>query len=82
MVSLNQPFVGGHILRHYCDAAYQQASGGRYAGLMIEVNRGLFVGDQHTRTPIQPPNQERIAAVRLRLFRWVQAILPLLEEYE
>ena len=46
---------------------------------MVEVNRGLFVGDQHTRTPIQPPNQARIAAVRSRLFRWVQAILPLLE---
>lgn len=79
VVSLNQPFVGGYILRHYCDAAYQQAIGGRYIGLMVEVNRGLFVGDQHTRTPIQPPNQERIAAVRLRLYRWVQAILPLLE---
>lgn len=79
VVSLNQPFVGGYILRHYCDAAYQRAIGGRYAGLMVEINRGLFVGDQQTRTPIQPPNQARIAAVRLRLYRWVQAILPLLE---
>lgn len=79
VVSLNQPFVGGYILRHYCDAAYQQTIGGRYAGLMVEINRGLFVGDQQTRTPVQPPNQARIAAVRLRLYRWVQAILPLLE---
>ncbi len=80
IVSLNQPFAGGYILRHYCDAAYQQAIGSRYAGLMVEVNRGLFVGDQHTRTPIQLPNQPRIAAVRSRLLRWVQAILPLLEQ--
>ena len=80
VVALNQPFVGGYILRHYCDPAYQQAIGGDYVGLMVEVNRGLFVGDQTTRTPIQPPNQERIAALRLRLHRWVQAILPLLEK--
>lgn len=80
IVSLNQPFVGGYILRHYCDAAYQRAIGSRYAGLMVEINRGLFVGDQHTRTPILHPNQPRIAAVRSRLFRWVQAILPLLEQ--
>ena len=77
-VALNQPFVGGYILRHYCDAAYQRSIGGDYVGLMVEINRGLFVGDQTTRTPIQPPNQARIAAVRQRLYRWVQAILPLL----
>lgn len=80
VVALNQPFVGGYILRHYCDAAYQRSIGGDYVGLMMEINRGFFVGDQTTRTPIQPPNQARIAAVRQRLYRWVQAILPLLEK--
>jgi len=80
IVALNQPFVGGYILRHYCAPAYQRAIGGSYAGLMVEINRGLFVGDQITRTPVQPPNQARIAAVRLRLYNWVQAILPLLLE--
>ncbi|MBX3052164.1 MAG: N-formylglutamate amidohydrolase [Caldilineaceae bacterium] len=78
VVALNQPFAGGYILRHYCDPAYQQAIGGSYWGLMVEINRGLFVGDQHTRTPIQPPNQARIQAVRARLYQWVQALLPLL----
>ncbi|RLT44167.1 MAG: hypothetical protein DWI57_03520 [Chloroflexi bacterium] len=80
VVALNQPFVGGYILRHYCDAAYQRRIGSGYVGLMVEINRGLFVGDQSTRTPIQPPNQAAIAAVRQRLYRWVQAILPLLEQ--
>ena len=79
VVALNQPFVGGYILRHYCNPAYQKTIGSDYLGLMIEVNRGLFVGDQTTRTPIQPPNRAAIAAVRQRLYRWVQAILPLLE---
>jgi len=79
IVALNQPFVGGYIQRRYCAPAYQQANRLPFAGLMVEINRGLFVGDQSTRTPIQPPNQERIAAVRSRLHRWVQAILPLLE---
>jgi len=80
VVGLNLPFRGGYILRHYCDQSYQSAIGSNYAGLMVEVNRGLFVGDQSTRTPIQPPNQERIAAVRERLLRWLYAILPLVEQ--
>ena len=78
IVALNQPFVGGYILRHYCDPAYQQAIGAKYWGLMVEINRGLLVGDQSTRTPIQPPNLPRIAAVRQRLHQWVQALIPLL----
>lgn len=81
VVAINQPFVGGHILRHYCDPAYQrqiQAAG--YAGLMVEVNRGLFVGNQSTRSPIQPPNAARISLLRQRLFRWTQALLALLPE--
>ncbi|HRJ44231.1 MAG: N-formylglutamate amidohydrolase [Caldilineaceae bacterium] len=78
VVALNQPFVGGYILRRYCDRAYQQAIGSNYVGLMVEINRGLFVGDQNTRTPIQPPNLERIAAIRLRLLGWVEEILRLL----
>lgn len=81
VVALNQPYAGGYILRRYCSQEYQRAIGSAYAGLMVEINRGLFVGDQTTRTPIQPPNLARIAAIRLRLGRWVQAILPLLGAY-
>jgi hypothetical protein len=44
-------------------------------GLMVEINRGLIVGNQRTDTPIQPPNEERIAAVRRRLYRWLLALL-------
>jgi hypothetical protein len=44
-------------------------------GIMIEVNRGLFVGNQSEHTPVAPPNLERIAAVRERLRAWVTAIV-------
>lgn len=81
VVSLNQPFAGGYILRRYCSPDFQRAIGSRYLGLMVEINRGLFVGDQGTRTPIQPPNQPRIRAIRTRLQRWVQALIPLLDEH-
>lgn len=41
----------------------------------VLIDRGLIVGNQRTDTPIQPPNQERIAAVRRRLYRWLLALL-------
>ena len=82
VVALNQPYAGGYILRKYVDKSYQQRlqSHNRYVGLMVELNRGLFVGNQRTDTPIRPPNEERIAAVRLRLYHWLTATVALLEE--
>jgi N-formylglutamate amidohydrolase len=74
VVALNRPFPGGYILRRYTGNLYQRADT-PYMGLMVEINRGLIVGNQRTDTPIQPPNEERIAAVRLRLYRWLLALL-------
>lgn len=79
---LNQPFVGGYVLRHYSGEAYRRSIGAtgenRYYGLMIEVNRGLFVGDQSTRSPVQPPNAQQIAAIRCRLYLWAVRVVELL----
>lgn len=84
VVALNQPYAGGYILRQYVDESYQQRlqTERRYVGLMVELNRGLFVGNQRTDTPISSPNEERIAAVRLRLYRWLTAIVALLKEQD
>ena len=75
VVALNLPFPGGYILRRYTGEGYQPADREPFLGLMVEINRGLIVGNQRTDTPIQPPNQERIAAVRRRLYRWLLALL-------
>jgi hypothetical protein len=45
--------------------------------MMIEINRGLFVGNQTNTTPIQPPNEERINAIRERLRIWVKEVVAL-----
>ncbi|MCL4862092.1 MAG: hypothetical protein KJZ93_21940 [Caldilineaceae bacterium] len=45
---------------------------------MVEVNRGLFVGDQQAHTPIRPPNLARIAEIRQRLYRWATAVVGML----
>ena len=66
VVALNWPFSGGYILSRYTTAV---------PGIMVEINRGLFVGNQSTDTPISPPNGNVIAAIRLRLFQWLTAIL-------
>ncbi len=86
VAALNQPYAGGHILQKYVADEYQRSLGSArqpnqpYVGLMVEINRGLFVGNQRKDTPIQPPNTARIAAVRLRLYRWLTATVSLLEE--
>jgi formiminoglutamase len=83
VVAINQPFAGGYILR-------QAASGELYGGseqvagiyrppaMMVEVNRGLFVGNQTTTSSIRPPNLPRIALVQQRLHNWLGAVLALL----
>lgn len=82
VAALNRPYAGGYILRKYVDDAYQRSlpGGGHYVGLMVEINRGLFVGNQRTDTPVRPPNLERISAVRVRLYRWLAALTALLAE--
>lgn len=62
VVALNWPFSGGYIAQRYTRSTLP--------AMMIEVNRGLFVGDQKTDTPIKPPNLARIAQIRQRLYQW------------
>lgn len=74
VVALNWPFNGGYILQRYSQATTTRPA---LPGIMLEVNRGLFVGDQKTDTLIQPPNLDRIAQVRQRLYRWATRLLDL-----
>lgn len=75
VVALNWPFAGGYIIERYSQATPTRP---RLPTMMIEVNRGLFVGDQRTDTPIQPPNVERIAQIRRRLYQWTTQVVKLL----
>jgi N-formylglutamate amidohydrolase len=81
---LNSPFAGGYILQQYRSDAYPHAFGlnaaDLYFSLMIEINRGLFVGNQRPHTPIEPPRTLQIAAVRRRLYQWLTALLAVIEE--
>ena len=81
VVAMNQPFAGGYVMR---DAAPRlaQRSPHPIQGIMVEINRGLFVGAQTPDTPIAPPNTERIAQIRDRLTRWVERLIPLLPSSE
>lgn len=69
IVALNWPFSGGYITQRYSRPALPT--------IMIEVNRGLFVGDQKTDTPIKPANLVRIAQVRQRLYQWAVQVSAL-----
>jgi len=79
-VLLNAPFGGSYVAAHHLNP--QEAE--RYAqtaeadapfAIMIEVNRGLLVGDQHARTAITSPNVERIAVIRAKLYQWMARVL-------
>jgi formiminoglutamase len=74
VVAINQPFAGGHVLS---DATPRLAERSPYPvqGIMVEVNRGLFVGRQSPDTPIAPPNVARIEQIRDRLARWVDGLV-------
>jgi len=81
VVALNWPFAGGYIVKRYtalANAANPLPEHNPDAlapwSLMVEINRGLYVGNQNARTPIAPPNEARIAAVRDRLAAWTQAL--------
>lgn len=85
VATINWPFRGGYIIREYTSPHSLRGWHGalsngapRPPGMLVEVNRGLFVGDQRADTPIKPPNMERIAAVRRRLYTWAVRVIELL----
>lgn len=80
VVALNYPFAGGYIVRRYAvepGASWNDEAPAIY-GLMVEINRGLYVGNQSATTPVQTPNEDRIAAIRFRLYRWANELAALL----
>ncbi len=77
IVAINRPFAGGFILREAA-AMLAAVKGTPVPSIMIEVNRGLFVGRQNPDTPITPPNYPRIAAVRTRIVQWAVRVLELI----
>lgn len=80
IVALNWPFAGGYICKRYTALANEGDQHDTSVparapwSLMVEINRGLYVSAQDARTPIAPPNLERIAAVRDRLALWTRAL--------
>ncbi len=81
VVAMNWPFRGGAIMRNYNSGVYDSSRPTRAPAIMIEVNRGLFIGNQNADTPIRPPDMERIRAVRERLLQWVVETLAVLENF-
>lgn len=73
---MNQPFWGGYILRRYSRIGDPQIT---TPAIMIEVNRGLYVGDQNADSPLPSPDEERIAKVRRRLYQLIIEVLETLE---
>lgn len=66
-VAINHPFAGGWNL---------WAHGGKaQPWLMIEISRGLYIGAQNDRVPIVPPDMERIAALRERLWEAITTVM-------
>jgi N-formylglutamate amidohydrolase len=85
VVALNWPFVGGILIDRYTrdlrgdlPAPLPQAP----CAMMVEVNRGLFVGDQRVDTPIAPANLERIALIRQRLHRWIVQVVEIAQLHD
>jgi N-formylglutamate deformylase len=64
---LNTPFWGGwNVWSH---------GGTRQPWLMIEFNRGLYVGEQTAASPVRPPDQVRIAALRQSFRKALRALV-------
>ncbi|NOX63615.1 MAG: N-formylglutamate amidohydrolase [Chloroflexi bacterium] len=60
-VRINSPFRGGWDI---------WAHGGRHqAWFMLEISRALYVGEQNAHTPVRPPNLERLADLRERIWK-------------
>lgn len=84
---LNQPFWGSYIIAEHFgpgtnsqnDNKMSYTSPSSPTCVMIEVNRGLFVGNQTKATKIAPPNEERISEIRKRLFLWSLRLLELID---
>jgi N-formylglutamate deformylase len=67
---INAPFWGGwNVWAH---------GGKKQPWLMIEVNRGLYVGAQSSDTPIVPPNAAAIAGIRAALRQAITALVAAL----
>lgn len=80
-VALNWPFAGGYIVHRYSALANgNQLQPAAPWSLMVEVNRGIYVGNQNADSPIAPPNLERIALVRDRLAKWASELSTLMQE--
>ena len=68
--AVNTPFWGGWDL--------WQHGGHQQPWVMIEINRGLYVGQQTAVSPIVPPDQERITQLQQRIWDAILEIVPLL----
>ena len=82
-VLLNSPFGGSFVIAHHlrpeaAERFAEKTSVSPPTSIMIEVNRGLFVGDQTADTIMQPPNQERIKMIRERLYQWAAELVALI----
>jgi hypothetical protein len=42
---------------------------------MIELSRGLYIGEQEANTPIVPPDESRISLLRERIWGAIEAIV-------
>jgi len=74
-VALNWPFAGGYIIQRYSQGTLTRPA---LPAMMIEVNRGLFVGDQTMNTSITAANEPAIAQIRQRLYQWATRVAALL----
>jgi N-formylglutamate amidohydrolase len=67
--AINSPYLGGWGMRLY---------GGAYKPwLMVELNRGLYIGEQSGDSPIAPPNHALLRALGDRIWQAIEAVLPL-----
>ena len=73
-VAINVPYNGGYILRRYTERRAQVALP---PGLMIEFNRGLYVGNQDASSAIAPPNTEQIDPLRELILEWLLRVVEL-----
>lgn len=78
-VALNWPFRSGYILRKYSRIGNPACSAPM---LMVEVNRGLFIGNQQADSAVQPPNLKRIAEVRSRLYQLTARLVQYAIDHE
>ncbi len=67
--AINAPYLGGWGMRLY---------GGAYKPwLMVELNRGLYIGAQTGDSPIAPPDHDRLRRIGQRVWQAIEAVLPL-----